>query len=1194
MDEQANTLLAALKKPSTNVDTRLQLFNNLKSGIKHNRVPESCQAPIFECIRLAITATTSAALVTTGFSTLSHFLKRLQLQKETTVVTSQSHKLLSILVDRLGDARESHRNAASQILGDLLQLCHADVEAVIHNAMKGSNARAKEVSMQWLVKMNKTENLPFRAYVPQLVANLEDADAGVRESAKMAVVELFRHAPEHGKANLKKLLISGNVRKAIANYITTHVDDAAPAEAEMPPPAPAVRPIIASRAESLQPETGFADSLGSEQAPPPEPVSMDPLHIYTQRELDDIFRDMAPHFEGRESEANWMPRDKNTTKLRRITKGNAPIEFHAAFVAGIKSLLDGILKVANSLRTTMSTNGCQLIQELAKTLGSSIDPWVEIMLQSFIKMCAATKNIAAQNGNATVDAIFQNASYSGRLLQHVSFASQDKNVQPRSFSASWVKTMIRKHKSAIEHSGGLELLEKILKKGVTDANPKVREAYRSTYWTFALVWPQRAELIFETLDKREKTGLEKDPNNPNASLASSQNSLPSFSKSVGAGGGAARDALKAKIAEQRRAKLAAAKGVPERPSSAQASYSPVKSQSAKSLGSRTASNTSTASSGIARPPSALGSSTKSVATNGTGSLMSGTARRPMRPRPELHRPATADPYAVRRNGTVGGKITPSMTPEKTPAPTTAKKSVAPKSTVRARAQTQNSPNISPIRNKSRIAEPVAHRKTPSTSSRQGSPMLTPSKDEDLTMVKPFVRSQSHHEPGGVISFRRGQGMERRAHADNDAIDVGDEDNFTMVIPNLGRPPSQPTQRSPPKPTPSPGRLGVASPRASPLRSPKSMGDIGLARSPRMQSPDRPSTRGTDAQEEVQVYEDPFIGDEPAIPQGDDKPVLEEIPLNEKNTERRQSTESSSSNTMMGEASEEPARGHHKTTSTGSVMHTEPTETGPEVTKNRQLLASGIKKIQSRAVEAHMFRRLQDMVKSNQDIWGSNDDKFAELLLACLDYLEAPTESLKTPPMKAANLKVQALATIRAMLSLYRKETAKYFSRVLCTLLATKAQYDNTSHIALDLEATADEIVRYGQTSDCLNAVVSLIEDSPTSTPVSSPNSKSSTESISPISNRTTTMALSTLSSLIQVSGAKNVTLTNEQTARLGKLAVRCLDDTDADVRKADIDVCISLHERIGGEKETFWKAVAGAREQHLNLLTYYLAKRANA
>ena len=265
--------------------------------------------------------------------------------------------------------------------------------------------------------------------------------------------------------------------------------DVAPAQ----PPVPITRPIPTKRAETLQPDIGFADSFASEQPPPAEVVVMDPIHIYTQRELDDVFRDMAPHYEGKESEGNWLARDKNCTKLRRILKGNAPHEFHATFIAGIKSLLDGILKVANSLRTTMSTNGCLLVQELAKTLGSAIDPWVEILLQSFIKMCGATKNIAAQNGAATVDTIFQNVSYNSRVLQHVAMASQDKNVQPRTHSATWAKTLIKRHTSHIEHSGGLETLDTLIRRGVTDANPKVREAYRSAYWTYALVWPQRAE-----------------------------------------------------------------------------------------------------------------------------------------------------------------------------------------------------------------------------------------------------------------------------------------------------------------------------------------------------------------------------------------------------------------------------------------------------------------------------------------------------------------------------------------------------------------------------------------------------------------------------------------------------------------------------------------------------------------------------
>lgn len=42
--------------------------------------------------------------------------------------------------------------------------------------------------------MTKEHGLLFRAYVPSLVACLEDADSGVRETAKSTVIELFQYA----------------------------------------------------------------------------------------------------------------------------------------------------------------------------------------------------------------------------------------------------------------------------------------------------------------------------------------------------------------------------------------------------------------------------------------------------------------------------------------------------------------------------------------------------------------------------------------------------------------------------------------------------------------------------------------------------------------------------------------------------------------------------------------------------------------------------------------------------------------------------------------------------------------------------------------------------------------------------------------------------------------------------------------
>lgn len=305
-----------------------------------------------------------------------------------------------------------------------------------------------------------------------------------------------RTAPEHAKADLKKQLTKYSVRHSIASYIISHLGIPG-ADLDLKNSAASIS--TTASADYLQPDTGFAESILSEAPPAPaqEVVSMEPLYAHTQRELDEIFREMHPHFEGKETEQNWMARDKSTLKLRRLNKGNAPSEYHQAWMAGIKGLLDGILKVANSLRTTMSTNGCQLIQELAKTLGPAMDPMVEILLQNFIKMSGATKNIAAQNGNVTVDTILANVSYHKRLVEHVWLACQDKNVQPRVFATGWLRTLLKKHsnhKATLEHSGGLELFEKCLKKGLEDPNPKVKEGSRGTYWAFSSVWPERAEV----------------------------------------------------------------------------------------------------------------------------------------------------------------------------------------------------------------------------------------------------------------------------------------------------------------------------------------------------------------------------------------------------------------------------------------------------------------------------------------------------------------------------------------------------------------------------------------------------------------------------------------------------------------------------------------------------------------------------
>jgi CLIP-associating protein 1/2 len=223
---------------------------------------------------------------------------------------------------------------------------------------------------------------------------------------------------------------------------------------------------------------------------------IEPSYVNTQRELEETFRDMHPFFEGRESEENWLKREQSCTKIRKLNTGNAPSDFHDAWLAGLKGLLDGILKAVNSLRTSLSKEGCSVVQECVRTAGPGFDSMAEILLRDLIKLCGGTKKIASAAGDATVDVIISHVSYNIRILQNISYASQDKNVQPRMYAAGWLKTLLKKeahHKNHLEHMGGLELIEKCIKKGLTDANSGVRERSRGTYWAFAQMWPAKAE-----------------------------------------------------------------------------------------------------------------------------------------------------------------------------------------------------------------------------------------------------------------------------------------------------------------------------------------------------------------------------------------------------------------------------------------------------------------------------------------------------------------------------------------------------------------------------------------------------------------------------------------------------------------------------------------------------------------------------
>jgi CLIP-associating protein 1/2 len=1173
MDQQAATLLNNLKRPAVNSDSKINALNSLKSDIKHYRVPESAQPTIFECLKLAITQQTSAHLAASAFSTLGHLIKRLSIQDASgNTIQQLVPRILPVLQERLGDPREPLRVCASQSMTDIYPYLASDVERIVREeALGGTHARQKETAIGWVVRMHNEQGMAFKSYVGPIVACLENADEHVRDAAKNGLVELFSDAPDRAKADLKKQLKAYAVRHGIEQYIIAQIGSSSRPTQENDMQAstrslPAVDHVAA-----------FAESINSEAAKPPpqETIQMDPIYVHTERELSDTMRDMLPHFEGKETEHNWMPRDKAVLKIRRLLKGNAPTEYHHAFMAGIKSLIDGILKVANTLRTTMATNGCQLVQELMKTLGPAMDSHTEILLQSFVKMSSATKHIAGENGRQTADTVFQHCTYNARVMQHIWNAYQDKNASTRNAATEWILTVLKRqagYKSHFESSGGLDLTEKCIRKGLDDANPKVKEGTRAVYWTFAKVWTEKANAIMDKLDPKSRALLEKDANNPNAALHGGKASTSSVSSAAAPRPGG-RSTLKELMAEQRRAK-STARNLPERPSSAMASMSPAKPKPEVRSQSKGPSKL--------RPETRVTSTASNASTESSSkgsSLMSGPVRRPRRP--ELQRPQTADPYASKRllrpetpaNGTPSGHSPKGTGPAKAPAPTNSAsrsraKTVAPPS----REASPSIPRRSPLPSSSRhLAE---SRPVSKSSNAPPAENFSASRDDDMTMVLPSSRDISGHDKRVSALMSARPALDKTTSVDSGIPNTEAEDGFTMVLPNLSRSVrdgSPLNYRSPMKTMFDEAREKLDRPASSHSRK-QSDPFVELSRKSPVIRRASPVKSASPQPAEVQIYEDPVASDRAQTPVNGERQVLSELPVNE-NVRVQSPTQSVDSHTSPAGS---PIR---------QIDSRSPDQDRSEALRNRRLLVSGIERIRTRALDAHGFRRVQDLAKSQLDIW-DNGTKYDELMSVLLDYLRSfPSDGRlnQLPSPKSAGLKIQALSVVRTLLTLQRKYASTWHANAINAVLATR-QAAIESNVIADIERTIDEIVKTANPIPCIETLNEHLTTSSTSSDEQSATGHA----------RATALSLNTLRALLLSSRSQKSDISSETASALAQTAARYLEHSDAEVRKADVELACEVFARFGEDKAEFWSEFRGVEEGRLGLLTYYIARRERA
>lgn len=233
-----------------------------------------------------------------------------------------------------------------------------------------------------------------------------------------------------------------------------------------------------------------------------------PLAIASGRDFEDMSQDMHRLFEGRETEQNWDKRRKAIIKISRITHGNGPVEYRAPYTFFIKSQLDGILKVVDSLRTNVTTAGLNTLQHIADTLGHGVDFMVDFVAETLITRSCNTSKVKRDPAIATFETIISNATCNKNILHYIVSASEHKDPNARTAASGWLTALLTKNGRHCDQGGVLDLIEKCIKNGLNDAKPQVRTPMRTTYGTYATLWPDRADRLRDSLDLKTQKMLD--------------------------------------------------------------------------------------------------------------------------------------------------------------------------------------------------------------------------------------------------------------------------------------------------------------------------------------------------------------------------------------------------------------------------------------------------------------------------------------------------------------------------------------------------------------------------------------------------------------------------------------------------------------------------------------------------------------
>ncbi|CAG0888093.1 unnamed protein product [Cyprideis torosa] len=451
-----------------------------------------------------------------------------------------------LIVDRLGDAKESVRQAAQSLILELMNNV-ASPQVILERILSGFSHKNAKVREECLIVLQKTlathgsGQISLSPLTPVVAKLYTDPTAPVREAAAMTLVEIFRHVGERFRADLHR---KGNLPPQKIQSLDQKFDevkmrgDMMPTASLVPagqggddesdrgstrsgtnsskrmrPPLSSKRTagVGASGASSIPSLSSFSSSSSKKGSSAlaagaiDEEVfiaafeDVDRIQVYTQRDRDVLTSNICSTIG--DTDKDWTKRVEMLKSIRSLLiHGNCSDDFWINFLRSLEVPMQSAIR---DLRSQVVREACITAAFMAQAMGRTAERLLEVLLPAVINLIQNSAKVMSSCGLVTIRFITKHIQ-SSRMIPIISshlMTSKSKEIRRAMCEIlsqvmdSWSSAPLEKH---------MALLTDAIRKGLQDADPEARNHSRRIFRFFDSKFPEQATSLFNSLDTSQK------------------------------------------------------------------------------------------------------------------------------------------------------------------------------------------------------------------------------------------------------------------------------------------------------------------------------------------------------------------------------------------------------------------------------------------------------------------------------------------------------------------------------------------------------------------------------------------------------------------------------------------------------------------------------------------------------------------